>query len=771
MIKFKFEQIINKYEGERIMITISLDEYGNFETEENRPLFVAGLIFDDQDQQGSMQGEARRERERITAYYNKVMQEAGEGVSYPKDLHSNGDIERDHKVIGPVKSKIAETLPEFIKNGTYAGKSLINESGKKISARKGKYHLFIMLKSDDGKKRLLSNNANMLANDDWAANRYFHMASSVVNRIIFHNPLYAPGHMPKISIDIATRSTGNLNDLDGNLVAEFKKQAYRVNQIDNSNYKFYSIMNADIYRTLIAQEMINSGNISVNIDSLYVKSIQYDPTKQMMEFLYLSDSICSILGYKLMGDSADDWLSQIVKKIEIINPDNDNLVFGYDEIDNSFSKAWNYYECKDLFEALSITYDAKLKKGKFAEYYRDTWFPYLEKRVRETVTPEYFNKCINELSALLTINNLKQEKLLYLMQQFELMVEKVSDKYRSIDMKSATLYKLYDAGVSAFCHIRNATKALEYYEKCKEFAFYVGVDAYLNTNNKLVVCLEDAFEWDKGLEIAKEDISNQQLASEMKREILKNGDESDFLDEAITISQYARILAEKRDPTAEKFFKEALGKLEKGSANYKITQSYLLHFYADMNMKKEYDEEVSDYFDGKTTFKQRLRYITRVDEAAHSVFSNEYALYVLVRGLFYFHQDEIDDTLWNKLCELDVLLTQKDGKEPSGHPWEITYKYLEMLAIKRKDDNARKLFAKLKRERLNYRGEIIVALEMFGDAEVANCENNIARRDALTNDLVSYLKNNFRILKERAFSSNGDERYQELQNYFTFMYR
>ena len=202
-----------------------------------------------------------------------------------------------------------------------------------------------------------------------------------------------------------------------------------------------------------------------------------------------------------------------------------------------------------------------------------------------------------------------------------------------------------------------------------------------------------------------------------------------------------------------------------------MTRMVSMNFYADMNMKKEYDEEVSDYFDGKTTFKQRLRYITRVDEAAHSVFSNEYALYVLVRGLFYFHQDEIDDTLWNKLCELDVLLTQKDGKEPSGHPWEITYKYLEMLAIKRKDDNARKLFAKLKRERLNYRGEIIVALEMFGDAEVANCENNIARRDALTNDLVSYLKNNFRILKERTFSSNGDERYQELQNYFTFMYR
>lgn len=76
-------------------------------------------------------------------------------------------------------------------------------------------------------------------------------------------------------------------------------------------------------------------------------------------------------------------------------------------------------------------------------------------------------------------------------------------------------------GVSVFCHVGNAAKALEYYEKCKKYAFYVGVDAYLNTINKLVVCLEDSFEWDKGLEIANENVSSQQLASEMKREVLK----------------------------------------------------------------------------------------------------------------------------------------------------------------------------------------------------------------------------------------------------------
>lgn len=753
------------------MITISLDEYGEFEKENNKPLFIGGLVFDDGESPNEVHTEERIERERVRAYYKKVIEDAGDGFSYPQDLHSNGDACRDHNVVGPVKTKVAETLPEFISKGTYDGKPLSNENGNRIRERKGKYHLFVMLKSDDGKKRLLSENANMLAKDDWAANRYFHMASSVVNRIIFHNPLYRQGHAPAINIDIATRSTGSVDEMDSRLLDEFKKQAYSVSEVENSNYKFYSIMNADIYRTLIAQEMVNSGNVAVKINKLYVKSIQYDSSKQMMEFLYLSDSLCSILGYRLNGNSADEWLEQILDRTKVLNPNTENLVFGYDEIDNHFARAWNLFENKNLYEALSVAYDAKVKKGKFAELYRDVWFPYLEERVRESVTPELFSKSVNDLSALLTINNLDQEKLLFLMQQFELMVEKVSDKYRSTDMRSATLYKLYDAGMTAFCHVGNAAKALEYYEKCKQYAFYVGVDAYLNTNNKLIVCLEDLFEWEKAIDIALENVSNQQLASEMKREVLKQDDIADFLAEAKAISQLARIYAEMRDKKAEKYFRAALEKLEKGSANYKITQSFLLHYYADMGMKDAFDNEAWDYFDGKNTYNQRLRYITDSDEKVHSAFSNEYALYVLIRGLFYFHQEDIDDSLWGKLCNLDETLTANAGKEPSGHPWEITYKYIEMLAIHRKDDAAREKFSRLKKERLTYRGAIIEALDKFGNAEVAEFAEDYKSRDEITQELTEYMKDNFEAINKVDFSADGSERYQELQKYFTFMYR
>lgn len=754
-------------EERKSMITITLDEYGEFEKEGHEPLFVAGLIYDDKD----IPGEKRAERERIGAYYKMVIKDAGEGFSYPQDLHSNGDKKRDHEIIRPVKNKVSETFSEFITEGTYVGKALCNEAGNRLCERKGKYHLFVMLKSDEGKKKLLAANANMLANDNWASNRYFHMAGAVVNRIIFHNPIYKKGEIPSVSIDIATRATQNIANMNLDRIKEYTKQGYRVNESEDNNYQYYSIMNADIYRTLIAQEMVNSKNVTIKIDEFRVSSIQYHPETKMKEFLYLADSLCSILEYKLTGSSADDWLGQIVDRTSSINSKSENLVFGYDEIDNYFSEAWEYYEKGKLFEAFSVAYDAKVKKGEFAEHYREVWFPYLEKRIRETITPELFAKSVNALSELLTINNLNQEKLLYIMKQFEQMVEYVSGRYRSIDAKSRDLYKLYDIGLSAFCHIGNAGKALEYYEKCKEYAFYVGVDAFLKTNNKLIVCLEDSFEWDKALEIATQNVDYQQLASEMKREILSMGNETDFLDEARAISQLARIYALQRDEKAEKFFREALAKLKKGSANYKITQSYLLHYYADRNMQKEFDEEALDYFDRKSTYNQKLRYIMNTDGGSHSTFSTQYALYVLVRGLYCFHQEEIDDVFWEKLCDLDQLVSKKEKREPGGHPWEITYKYLEMLAIRRNDEGAREKFFKRRKECLKDKGEIIVALEQYGDAEVENLANNFVERDKITSSLADYLKQNFSSLKDCKFATDGDDRYREMRRIFTFMYR
>ncbi|MCR5156201.1 MAG: hypothetical protein K6C96_05935 [Butyrivibrio sp.] len=775
------------------MITISLDEYGDFEYDDNKPLFIGGLIYDDGEnsshKQPSSRTEEMAERKRIAAYYKRVIEDAKAGVNapppqgtpaqsssaasdftYPQALHSDGDSKRDHDVVRPVKTRVAETLPEFIAKGTYGGKPLTDNNSRPLPQRKGRYHLFVMLKSDAGKERLLSEHANMLANDDWGANRYFHMASSVVNRLIFHNPLYPAGHAGAINIDIATRSTGSVDQLPADLVDEFKQQAYRESTA-GVNHKYYSLMNAEIYRTLIAQEMVNSGNTSVNIDNFFVKSIQYVPGKQMMEFLYLSDSLCSALGFQLPGNSADDWLKEIIHRTDTINPDNENLIFGYDEIDNAFSKSWNCFENRNYFEALSIAFDTREIPGAFAQHYRKVWFPYLEKRIREKINPVLFTANVNDLSELIYTNNLDQEKLLYLMQQIESMVDNVSGKYRSKDMLSSTLYKLYDTGMSAFGYIGKTDKALEYYEKCREYAYYVSLDDFLLTNNKLIVCLMDNFEWDRALELALGNVENQQLVTELKRDVLGAPEDAMFLSEAKALSQLAQVYAQKRDPKASEFFRKAMSKMIPGSSNYKITQSYLLHYLADTDQKESFDEEALDYFDGQRTYNKRLSYILDFDEKSDSNFSTEYALYVLIRGLYCFHRDEIDDNLWKKLCGLTEKLTRKSGRKPSGHPWEITYTYLVMLANERNDKEAEVKFVMLRQQCISNKGNTLRAIDGFGQALMADHRKDKAGRDMETYLLAGFLEANYDSFSGIKFSKDGDIRFKQLQQYFTFMYR
>ena len=78
------------------------------------------------------------------------------------------------------------------------------------------------------------------------------------------------------------------------------------------------------------------------------------------------------------------------------------------------------------------------------------------------------------------------------------------------------------------------------------------------TNNKLAGCLTDAFEWDKALNICKENIDNYKAVSDIKRKIWNEENDADFLDEAKMISQLAGLYALKRSNEAEKYFRKAL---------------------------------------------------------------------------------------------------------------------------------------------------------------------------------------------------------------------
>lgn len=68
----------------------------------------------------------------------------------------------------------------------------------------------------------------------------------------------------------------------------------------------------------------------------------------------MSDSICSVLGFDIEGTSTDEWLRCIDERVKKLTGKSENLVFGYDEIDNIYSKAWAKYAEGDYYKSLSI---------------------------------------------------------------------------------------------------------------------------------------------------------------------------------------------------------------------------------------------------------------------------------------------------------------------------------------------------------------------------------------------------------------------------------
>lgn len=295
------------------MFTYALDEYGDFEglKNTNKPIYIGGVIYDDH----SIRREEVIERKRIKAYYKSVISEAASianctsNFSYPEALHSNGDADRDRNVVRPVKEIVKSTLAEFIRRGTYKGNKLQYEDRngtlRDFQDRNGEYYIFIILKSDQGMTRLLSQNANILAKDDYASNLYFHMADELISRLIFNNPLI--DDIQEISLDIATRRSALLEN-NSRLFKEYKKQGYKAEQAEDGKYQF-RLTNPDIYRTVIAKAILEAEQPNIKIINFNVKSIGYHEwNSKGMEFLYMSDSICSVLGFEYRRNQHCEWL-------------------------------------------------------------------------------------------------------------------------------------------------------------------------------------------------------------------------------------------------------------------------------------------------------------------------------------------------------------------------------------------------------------------------------------------------------------------------------
>ncbi len=766
------------------MLTLSLDEAGVFEHyakekfSDSKTKFIGGLIYDD----NGIAGETEKEKRRIVAYYSAVIDTLNnqeEGIfRFPNDIHSDG---KNNRKVGNAKELINNTLQEFIQAGTFQAKELIDSNGNTFETRKGKYIVCAVVKSTKGKTSEFETGDDSFFNDTKAANLYYHMASEVVEHFIIRNPLY-----PKISdlsIDVATRESKPFDKKNAEYMelgfSERERIVEKQNMWDEelpdkgtsdkkSKEYSYALMNGDIFRTILTEQLFDAREKSINICDFKVRSITYRSNRAKSQaFLYLADSICSYLSCQNRDD-----VSMVFSLANELNP-GQNLIFVYDDIDIYFKRAWQDVEIKEYYDALKELYKIKIAKTKEAKIYKDYWIKYIEDEIIKEITihlsarkdPHALVEALQELRTSYMTNMLVPDEAQYIFKVLERATREIKDEKKY----SKILYQLNDVGVVSNCHSGDIKAAVKYFKCCEKYAFSIDLEEYIRTRNRYCNALIDSFDYEDAIKVARVTVELAGGLYELSKKVLGNRRKGQFgkTEYGKTLSQIGQIAAFLQKEDALGFFNDALDLLQDEIANTKITESYKLHYLIDCGKKEEYKLAMVDYNDGVESISNQIKTM-RLNWSSENI-NISFALYMYLKGIDRFYSDEELMTVWE---DIKCLESEIDDNRKNNHPWELIYKYLGFIAIRMHDmELATKYINKVSQFVEDDKANIISALAFFSMAELMEKMGNEPDSRMKYDELYTYLENNFPLFNPEKIELNDYESKKGyLQTRFTYMY-
>ena len=695
------------------MITITFDEQGDFEnTHTGGHVFIAGFLYDD----FGIVKETENERKRIYRYYSRVCEKAG--TQYPSDLHVNnaGD---NRSQVALTKTIVNRTLGSFLKDGVYLDPEENDTQADSLgmNARKGRYYLFMKLRSEKGKKELLAQDTSRLMKDSYASNLYIHMAEEIIEETLLYNPFIEK--IDEVFFDLPTR----LAVTDACQAAQYKTLGHldfqRINEEVGDGK--YQIGNADIYRTAFDLALKNSDK-NIQVKEFNVFPIQYKNNNgNMQSFLHLADSLCSLIGYQPSDEKPGEWISEVRHRFNDLAGHSRNLVFAYDETDIYWQKAYKELKSNHLYEALSLVFEGRKCASSMVPYYTDTWYQLIVNRIISCKDLPVLTQAAEKLQESTYSGSIDQEQLL---ECFEIL-EKAIVPFENQKEAAGALSALYDAGAAAYNHTGQPEKAIACRKKAVAASKGQDISRSIRMRNRLAVAYCDQLEFEKALETVSSTIEYEKMITEMQMEM--NEDESlRTPSEGRALSQRAQIYAFMRDERAEADFLEALDQLSYNEADYLITMSYLLHYYLDTENREKYEKYAEIYFrsnDLSTQFKNLVN-----DGAGKETRINlKFSLFIFVKAIWTFYRDSLGSQLKTALLNIETALVnrRKEAKdEIGGHPWELIYKYLAFYAYHINSRSKAQDYIEKSQTILNHAGDIIEMINANTLEEYERLKNN-----------------------------------------------
>lgn len=625
------------------MLTISLDEYGRFESTRPGRCMIAGAIYED-----ATGNEHTAELYRIQAFLRDAC--AACNVRYPQDLHyeRDADVIMNKDACDRVKEHIANVFGDFIRGA------------------RGTYYLYAVVSEQRGISMFANPSTGNLLRDDYAGNKYLHMTQMAVRNLVVNNPVLQDQNY---HLELATRvlNVGN----NQTLLSQTRQlgMARPVNASGTRAQGIYTLTDVNSYISTLSGAILENERLDVEFD-LDVQSINYSGVGDVswrQGFLYLADIICSLLEAVIPGDG--NTAQRILDRANSYTTHKKNMVWCYDDVDVRLRTAQQKRLAGKWLDSLNALYDITIGATPQADFYSRTWVPMQLRRLHQDVSAAILEQAVRELAKYVMTPELDTGRAWYLAEQ----LLSILDRHDTVEYHSCR-YWLYSAMITLCNHRGESARAADYYQKAMTYAGSAPIEAYLELRNAYSVFLLDRMEFQKALENTKRTLAYEELVDELRREV------SDSQDIAAphfgrTLSQLGQCYAFLEDhETAQDYFRQALEKYGEDVIDSQITRSYLLHSYIESENRDAYVALCKEYF-GADTLQTQLENVWKMTKT-----SRKYALFVLAKGWYRFQMDQISHSVTRQLLSR-ILRTQEDRQE---HPWELICKYCALIAQAKK---------------------------------------------------------------------------------------
>ena len=730
------------------MLTIALNEYGDFhhlgqqENSLKHIYFITGIVYDDE---GSKQ-DLRNEQIRLDRFFRTVAEASNSdypqgffGDTKANDLEGATEIEGNSQNKSQIRRNMKRyrdaldaALPEFLTDGTYQGQQLVG------MPRVGHYAITLMLKSEAGKSQFLQPYMSELLHDAVASNLYWHMADSLVSRLVLSNPFAL--HKNRVQLHLASQLV-DVKETEYDRLAEYRRLGYKPYDFQNEQLKkegiiTYQVGNDFTYRAALDRRMVEFNRPDLDVVQLKSVSVQYDDdcpeTTANFAFLYLAGHICgNFIYYGAERDTKDIFkFKTLVDFANQINPKYPNYMFVYDDIDTYFEQAMKAYHNEDYYGALCHVYDGKCCDSKFKSYYETNWFPFVEELIYSVDNREAIERAIESFVNYANQSRLDEGKLHYLYQHLEYILEDIKDM-SCID--KALVYAFYDSGMTAFNHLGKSDLAVDCFHKCQELTYTVSLETYMQTVRRRIVAKIDGYDYEEALELAKYVVDVEEQIQAI-RTPLQMGKRAISLGQSY--SQLGQVYAYMERPEAESYFLPAIDIFTVDTDDYYRTVSYLLHYYIDAKQQDAYERWAPNYFGGHLNIVDQLAFLLNMTSDEKIVQHESYALYVYIKALYQFYRAGIDKELMETLIKLGRTVGATLDAASKGHPWELIFTYLALLAYEKGYKVDAEYFRFCIGRSVENAGQAICNIMIYGELRFAQCKGNQDKYDILHRELA-----------------------------------